>query len=275
MKLRSPRILAPALLGIARCFGGAPESLAGYVFNETGYTFARTSFQYAVVLNSTGTFQGLYFKTTTLAFGRPPIVQDPQDGTWSYRKLNENTAELTLRSPGGGTPPDGQYLLSFTSDSEGSVVPSSLPPGILSISFRVAPLSEHAPLVNCSNRSFVRTNSSAFTGFVIGNSVRTVLVRAIGPTLSAFGVEGALRNPALSVVSATTNAVVGANDDWSSESARALSRAAAVVGAFPLPENSADAAVILSLPPGAYIAQVTSSDKTDSGEALIEVYLFP
>ena len=122
----------------------------------------------------------------------------------------------------------------------------------------------------------MRAGGSAFTGFVIaeGGSGR-VLVRAIGPTLSTFGVVGALRNPTLAIVNASTNGVSGANDDWSGESAQAISRTAAIVGAFPLPENSKDSAAILTLAPGAYIAQVSSSDPSDAGEALIEVYLLP
>ena len=49
----------------------------------------------------------------------------------------------------------------------------------------------------------------------------------------------------------------------------------AAVGAFPLSAGSKDAVVILSLPAGAYVAQVTSPDAADSGQALIEVYILP
>ncbi|OYV02568.1 MAG: hypothetical protein CFE26_21965, partial [Verrucomicrobiales bacterium VVV1] len=71
------------------------------------------------------------------------------------------------------------------------------------------------------------------------------------------------------------NTVPGTNNDWSDESAEAITRTAAAVGAFPLPAASKDAALILSLEPGAYVAQVTSPEVGDSGQALIEVYMLP
>ena len=47
------------------------------------------------------------------------------------------------------------------------------------------------------------------------------------------------------------------------------------VAAFPLTEGSKDSALVLSLPAGAYIADVSSLDPTESGEVLIEVYVLP
>ena len=84
-----------------------------------------------------------------------------------------------------------------------------------------------------------------------------------------------LRNPQVSVVRASDNFTVGTNDDWSSESATAIMRTSAAVGAFPLSAGSRDAVVILSLKAGAYVAQVNSPDATDTGQALIEVYILP
>ena len=49
----------------------------------------------------------------------------------------------------------------------------------------------------------------------------------------------------------------------------------ASVGAFPLPEGSKDAAVIIRLQPGSYVAQASAVDPTESGQVLIEVYILP
>jgi len=102
-----------------------------------------------------------------------------------------------------------------------------------------------------------------------------VLVRAIGPGLSLFGISNYLRNPVLQVVNAKTNVVLGTNSDWSSESALAISRTGAALGAFALPVASKDSALILRLSAGVYVSQVKSADSADSGEAMIEIYVLP
>jgi hypothetical protein len=156
------------------------------------------------------------------------------------------------------------------------VLPSSLGIGISSEAFRLVPLATRAPLSNCSNRSFVRAGSVAFTGFVVtSGGSGFVLVRAVGPSLALFGITDALRNPRLNVIGANSGQVIVSNDDWGSESALSVSRTSAIVGAFPLSVGSNDSAVILSVAPGAYVAQVDSPDASDSGQALIEVYILP
>jgi phosphodiesterase/alkaline phosphatase D-like protein len=115
---------------------------------------------------------------------------------------------------------------------------------------------------------------SLVSGFVIsGASNRSVLVRAIGPTLAAFGVTDALAGPVLSVYQGTR--LVATNSAWggvNGASADALTDAFDRAGAFRLiDEGSRDAALILSLPPGAYTVQVRSADAS-GGSALLEVY---
>lgn len=109
-------------------------------------------------------------------------------------------------------------------------------------------------------------------GFVIGGgSAKKVLIRAVGPTLSsAFGVSGAVSDPKLTLFGANSTKV-GDNDDWGGTTA--LSAAFAAVGAFALPDNSKDAALLATLAPGSYTVQV-SGDKA-SGLALVEVYEVP
>jgi hypothetical protein len=102
-----------------------------------------------------------------------------------------------------------------------------------------------------------------------------MLVRAIGPTLTAFGVAGALADPRLRVFNGDTR--LAENDNWSAVSAEttATAQAARDTGAFALANGSKDAAMILTLAPGAYTAQVSSADGTGTGVALIEVYEVP
>lgn len=133
---------------------------------------------------------------------------------------------------------------------------------------------DHA-IVNISTLGKVGAGGETLvSGFVTsGTANRTVLVRAIGPTLAAFGVTDALAQPVLSVYQGTR--LVATNSAWggvNGASADALTDAFDRAGAFRLvDEGSRDAALILSLPPGAYTVQVKSADAA-GGSALLEVY---
>ena len=124
-----------------------------------------------------------------------------------------------------------------------------------------------ARLVNIATR--VAVGGSAGTpipGFVLtGNGTKSMLVRAVGPSLAAFGVTGVLADPRFSLVGAT--ATVASNDNWLAADAVTM----AGVGAFALTGGSKDAALVATLPAGAYTAPVTATDG-GSGVALLEVY---
>jgi poly(3-hydroxybutyrate) depolymerase len=118
--------------------------------------------------------------------------------------------------------------------------------------------------------------NSLIAGFVIaGSATRSVLIRAIGAaTLSAFGINGGLADPAVEVYG-SSGSLVAANDDWGlSQLAPFLPQAFSSAGAFPLSTTSKDAAVLVTLPPGAYTAKVVNRDQPD-GVALVEIYAAP
>ena len=116
----------------------------------------------------------------------------------------------------------------------------------------------------------------AIAGFVIadpqgfGRSAR-VLLRVIGPTLSQYGVAFPLADPVLTLYDAHGN-VVARNDNWSDTDPTGLAAAMQQVGAFSLPANSKDAAVLLDLPAGVYSVQATGATNA-TGVTLIEIYL--
>jgi hypothetical protein len=130
-----------------------------------------------------------------------------------------------------------------------------------------------ARLINVSARAQVGTGAGILiAGFSIsGNVPKQVLIRAVGPSLSGFGVTGVLANPRLDVYRNTT--LVQGNDDWGGFTA--LATAFSQVGAFPLASaTSRDAALLLTLQPGNYTAQVSGVLGT-TGVALVEVYEMP
>jgi hypothetical protein len=130
-------------------------------------------------------------------------------------------------------------------------------------------LSGTARFTNLSARTGVGSGDAILiAGFAIkGTGVKRVLVRAVGPGMSQFGVGGVLTDPRLQLFSGT--GMLQTNDDWGGGAA--LAATFAQVGAFALPAESKDAALVAMLPPGTYTAQVDSADGT-RGIALVEVY---
>jgi len=122
-------------------------------------------------------------------------------------------------------------------------------------------------LANVSARNHVGTGGDLLiAGFVVdGVGPKSVLIRAVGPTLAAFGVQGTLADPKLQIFQGER--LVAENDDWSPSLATAFGR----VGAFSLVAGSLDAALTLTLQPGAYTAQITGVNG-GTGEALVEIY---
>lgn len=128
-------------------------------------------------------------------------------------------------------------------------------------------------LLNLSARGRVQGNAVTFSaGFVIGGEQpKNVLIRAVGPTLARFQVAGALPAARLEVFRGPTLLVSGGDWGASSGDAVIIGQTATSVGAFALPPDSRDAALLLRLDPGAYSAKVAGADGA-SGVALVEIY---
>ena len=100
-----------------------------------------------------------------------------------------------------------------------------------------------------------------------------MLIRASGPAIASapFNVSGTLPDPQLQIYSGST--LLASNDAWAGNAA--IASAAGAVGGFPWSDpTSTDAAVLLTLDPGAYTA-VVSGVNADTGVSLVEVYDVP
>ena len=120
-------------------------------------------------------------------------------------------------------------------------------------------------MINVSSRARVETGDNVvIAGFVVsGTGTKHVLVRGIGPGLAAAGISDPLANPTLTVYD-TTGTALNTNDDWRAQEA--------VITATGLaPSNDRDAAISLTLAPGAYTA-ILSGVSAGTGTAIIEVY---
>lgn len=126
-------------------------------------------------------------------------------------------------------------------------------------------------LANVSARNEVGTgNNILIAGFVVtGADPKNMLIRAVGPELQNFGLTGTLRDPLLRIFDSDSN-LVAENDNWSPS----LASSFATTGAFALSNLSLDAALVITLPPGAYTAQVSGADG-GTGQAIVEIYELP
>jgi len=197
--------------------------------------------------------------------GDPALVTSSR-GVGAFALAANDSKDAVLLSP---TTAIGGYTVQVTGSEGGAgvalaeIYDAASPPNGASLSPR---------LVNVSARARAGTDSDMLiTGFVIGGSVaKTVLIRAVGPTLTSFGVPGVLEDPRLSLYAGSQ--LLKSNDDWGTEPS--IAAVTTSVGGFPLPNASRDSAIYLTLPPGGYTAQVSGPD-SGTGVALVEVYEVP
>ena len=132
--------------------------------------------------------------------------------------------------------------------------------------YDISPLS-NSKLRNTSTRGSVRTGDNVLiSGFIVGDvDSATVIVRALGPTLAAYGVSGVLSDPTLTIHD-SSGSVIASNDNWQDDPNAIDVRKNALA-----PPNALESALVLHLPAGAYTAVVRGANGA-TGNALVEVY---
>jgi hypothetical protein len=126
-------------------------------------------------------------------------------------------------------------------------------------------VSGHAKLANISTRGFVDTgNNVMIGGFIILSEITRVIVRAIGPSLGASGIQGALQDTTLELRD-VSGSLIALSDDWRSAQEQEI-----IDTTIP-PTDNRESAIVATLMPGAYTGIVRGKDGT-TGVALVEVY---
>ena len=130
-------------------------------------------------------------------------------------------------------------------------------------------------LSNVSTRGPVSTGDYVMIGgfIVSGGAPIRVIVRALGPELTPFGVPNVLEDPTLELHN-STGALIASNDDWETTIIGGIittDQVAAILLSGYAPTNPLESAIIATLPPGRYTAIVRGFDDT-VGVALVEVY---
>ncbi len=227
---------------------------------------------------------------TLAAFGASGVVPDPQLSVFAA-----NGVEL-FRNNGWETGPDAGQLPAFArrvgafpleAGSRDSALATPITAGAYTVQVttptgqdgiglaELYELDGNGRTVNLSTRALVRSGEGALIGgFVVsGPAHKRMLIRAVGPTLAAFGVGNALLDTVLTVYSGTS--IVASNDRWQDvDNAAAVAAATRSAGAFALATGSEDAALLVTLPPGPFTVEVSGKAGAE-GVALLEIYEVP
>jgi hypothetical protein len=133
-------------------------------------------------------------------------------------------------------------------------------------------------LVNLSTRAFVGTGTNVLIGgFIVqGSQPATIILRGIGGSLAAGGLQNALADPMIEVFN-SSGALVAENDDWIGSVDRQTGRSnAETIASYRLdPPNSTESAILATLNPGSYTVVLRAFDNGDgqlTGTGLIELY---
>jgi hypothetical protein len=292
-----------SMLGCLSAFAAtAPDSIAGKVYHETSILIhSRSSSEKTIVFGADGRFTYLTIgggsalnanAAYKIFLGSPPL-----DGTYTYQRIDDSNATIALRYDDGSSE---TMNLTFTSATGGS--DSTFPSYTFFLSDPATTL--NAPAINVSMRGHVDGSHPLIVGFVVpggppppvpygftpppGFQQREVLIRAVGPSLTQFGVTGVWADPDFQLFQG--NAPASVNEvhygDWtvspyfgnvatSATTEAAFRKIFSYVGAFSLQSGSKDAAQVVRLNPSAYTVVCTAAPGDAGGEVLVEVYFLP
>jgi len=120
-------------------------------------------------------------------------------------------------------------------------------------------------MANISTRALVGTGQSQLIGgFIITGGPKLVMIRAMGPSLAAFGVSPALANPSLTLYAGSVQ--LASNDDWKTNA-----NVAEIIASGIAPTDDLESVLLIRLEPGTYTTVVSGAGGT-TGIGLVEVY---
>lgn len=258
-------------LSVRSMAGAADDSLiVGFVVRGTGSK--------SVLLRGAG--------PSLAEFGVPNVVQNPSLAIYSGATLLDANDDWGSAPRAAQIAEAGSAVGAFALAAQDAALLTSVEPGAYTVQFSSAlgtpgaglvevydaARGSETRLVNLSVRTVVRSGDSSIVGFVIdGTEPKSLLVRAAGPTLRAFGVANPAVDPQLEIFRDSIR--VEQNDNWGGTTA--LSAGFREAGAFAFEQpDSRDAAVIFRALPGAYTAVISDTSGAE-GVVIVEVYELP
>jgi uncharacterized protein DUF4394 len=148
----------------------------------------------------------------------------------------------------------------------GSIGPSLQPVGVNVVDISTLPATN---VVNLSTRSRVGTGDEVMiAGFIAqGGATTRLIIRGIGPSLTAAGIANALTNPVLAVFNGN-GVQIATNDNWRSN------QETEIMNTHLQPANDLEAAIVRTYSPGQYTA-IVSGKNGGTGVGLVEIYRLP
>ena len=254
-------IFIAAALASAEDASVAPPNLANKIvgISSIGGSFIHDN---VYLFNADGSYEKLFSRSE----GSPFVVWGgAESGSFEYiPNESDNSATLVLMAEDGARISE---TIEFSTSTLGKIPNPFVPPTV-----RVADLYQDLPVVNTSVNGELESNERLTAGFVVREG-RYFLIRAVGPTLGEYGLDG-VNELNSSIIRGEE--LVGQLQDmvasvFPGDSAR---RVESLLGAFPLKEGSSDKLWFGVLTPGVYLVEAINSGSV-SGNLLIEVYTFP
>lgn len=219
---------------------------------------------------------------TLAAFGVAGAVNDPRLELFNGASIRTAVNEDWLAADAGVFAAVGAFplvegsrdaaLLAEVAPGAGTARVTADGPGAVLVEIYDPAASRVSKMINVSARAVVGGGDAVMIGgFTLGGLGRKqLLIRALGPQLAKFGVEGVLNDPVLELYDASGERI-GVNDNWDPE----LAAVFAATGASPLPPDGADAALAPTLAAGKGYTVVVRSRDGSPGEAMLEIYVVP
>jgi len=219
-----------------------------------GTVTGRSSTDVTAIVTANGVLTVVVVDGSFSDAGRATVNNTTGAFTVNMKKGSKLTGTLDLST--------GFITASLTGSVSGSVL----------LSNSTAAATDDGSLRNVSSRGITAPGKNLTVGFVVGgDTAKTVLVRAVGPKLSSYGVPGVQADPTLKIHSIVNGAasLVAVNDNWDGNAN--VAAVTSVVRAFALDSGSKDAALVLTLQPGLYTAEASAASD-GSGVTLVELY---
>jgi hypothetical protein len=211
-------------------------------------------------------------------FGVNGFLADPtlelHDGAGNLLMSNDNwkdTQQASIMATGLAPPNDleSAILHNFTPGNyTGIVLGKNNTTGVALIEAYDLSKLDNITLTNISTRGFVDVGQNLMIGgFISGNGVVRVIIRALGPTLSQFGVPNVLADPTLELHDGN-GTLIASNDNWKD------TQQAEIQASGKAPPNDKESAII-AVRPATNSTAIVSGKNNTTGNALVEVYVLP
>ncbi|HWH41330.1 MAG TPA: Ig-like domain repeat protein [Usitatibacter sp.] len=249
---------------------GANRDLVAYKVDHSGILLwsrfftdaATTALEAGITLDGAGNpvATALSFDTAARVNQQLTIKLDPSDG--------HVISMASAADPSASVFPAAVHAIPGGVVTFGRLFNASNEVGLYAIAYTDAVAPPQPSVVNLSTRGDVGTGDDVLiAGFIIGgNTPKTVVINAAGPSLASAGIANPLVNPTMTLVRSSDGAIIATNDDW-----QAAANAAQVQASGFAPADPREPAILMTLPPGAYTAIVSGVGGT-TGVAVVGVF---